>query len=320
MATPMLEVLRERPEAGMITVICREYVSQILERSSHIDRLLVYERRGGVRSASSLLSRERPAGGWEAVFVLPPSFSSALLALVSKGRRRIGFGGWPRSMLLTDAVRPERDRMEHLSDSFVSLVDKVMPGREAGTPLPEVIPPDDWRERLVSLRMPGRYLVLAAGAAYGPAKVWPGRCFAEAARIICEGTEIVPVLTGSDGERETMERILEDTGMRGRNLAGSLEISDLISVLRGASAVLGNDSGPVHISAAMGRPTVAVFGSTSPDWTAPRGARSAFVSAGMECSPCFRRECPEGKPACLTGVKPDEAARVLKGLIREDSQ
>jgi heptosyltransferase-2 len=76
------------------------------------------------------------------------------------------------------------------------------------------------------------------------------------------------------------------------NIAGKVGVGELISVLNGAEVVVGNDSGPVHLSAALGVPTVSIFGSTSPEWTAPRGKRSKVVASEIKCSPCFKRECP----------------------------
>jgi len=100
------------------------------------------------------------------------------------------------------------------------------------------------------------------------------------------------------------------------NLAGELDVADLTAVLRGAGVVVGNDSGPVHIAAAMGVPTVALFGSTSPAWTAPRGPRAAAVSIGVDCSPCFRRECPDGTTRCLGELTPEAVLETVRETIR----
>jgi heptosyltransferase-2 len=100
-----------------------------------------------------------------------------------------------------------------------------------------------------------------------------------------------------------------------RSVAGALGIGELLAVLRGASLVVGNDSGPVHIAAAMGRPTVAIFGSTSPRWTAPRGAAVRIVSRPVDCAPCFRRACPDGDPRCMTGVGVDDVFSAVCDLL-----
>ena len=90
-----------------------------------------------------------------------------------------------------------------------------------------------------------------------------------------------------------------------------------MSVLRGAALVVGNDSGPVHVSAAMGVPTVAVFGSTSPIWTAPRGRAVRVVWSGADCSPCFRKVCPEGDTHCLVDIGAREVYDAAASVMRE---
>ena len=160
------------------------------------------------------------------------------------------------------------------------------------------------------------YIVISPGAEYGRAKVWPAERFARAASLLSTRTGRRIVVVGSSGERGAGDVVL--SGVReGCNLAGKCSIDELLSVLRGASLLVGNDSGPAHIAAAMGRPTVALFGSTSPSWTAPRGRAVDCISAEVECSPCFERECPHGEPRCLLGIDPEEVVRRACSLMGE---
>ena len=158
--------------------------------------------------------------------------------------------------------------------------------------------------------------MFAAGAKYGPAKVWPADSYVGLALRLRDETGLRPVLVGSPDERVCLETISSKTD--GLNLSGKSGVGELMSVLRGADLVVGNDSGPVHVSAAMGVPTVAIFGSTSPVWTSPGGERALTVSSGAVCSPCFRKECPEGDTHCLTDIGIDEVFEASMKLMGEN--
>jgi len=313
MATPLLSVLRESAGGLLVDVGCRAYVSEIFRRHPDVDRMIVYDGRGSWREAARALRRERPPRNWRSCIVLPPSFSSALAACLAGAGRRTGFAADGRSFLLHRVLaRPGRD--EHLSRSFVRLAEAVTERMAGGVPRPVVVPPYDWEDRVARRGLDRPYLVVAAGAAYGSAKRWPVERFAGVARRAA-GRGLQVVVAGAPGERGALEAIARAGG--GRNLAGEIETADFLCVLRGAACVLGNDSGPVHLSAAMGRPTVAVFGSTSPAWTAPRGPRVRVVRADLECSPCFRRRCPDGEPACLAAIPVDEVDEAVAAAIEE---
>lgn len=314
MATPLLSVLRKSAGGLLVDVGCRAYVSEVFRRHPDVDRSIVYDGRGSWREAARTLRRERPPKNWRACIVLPPSFSSALAACLAGARRRTGFAAGGRSFLLHRSLaRPGRD--EHLSRSFVRLAEAATEKTAGGVPRPVVVPPYDWEQRIASHGIDGPYLVVTAGAAYGSAKRWPVERFAEVARRVF-GRGLQVVVAGAPGERDAVEPIARAGS--GRNLAGEIDTADFLCLLRGAACVLGNDSGPVHLSAAMGRPTVAVFGSTSPAWTAPRGARVRVVRAGLDCSPCFRRRCPDGEPACLAAIGVDEVDDAVAAAIEEE--
>jgi heptosyltransferase-2 len=317
MATPFLNVLRGGYADAFITVLCRDYTAPLLERCPFIDRLVVYEMGKGVWAAVGALRRERPDSGWDTAFVLPTSFSSAAIALLSGSPRRVGFGGGVRGILLTDRIVGGGRRTIHLSRTYIGLLSYGVACDSENVPLPSVIPPYDWKDRVELFGIGGRYAVLAAGATYGPAKVWPERRYAEVARMISDRWGLRIVTVGSAGERSGLDSIIQKAGVSGKNMAGECEISELTTLLRGASLVVGNDSGPVHISASMGIPTVAIFGSTSPTWTAPRGPRVKVLYASVECSPCFRRDCPDGSMRCMTEIRCDDVISSAEEIWRE---
>lgn len=316
MATPFLALLRKENPGDFITVLCRDYVSELLRRSTFIDDLITYGRNGGVRRAVLALRDRRPDHGWDTTFLLPASFSSALIAYLGGTSRRIGYRGNGRDWLLTDPVTQADNRKIHLSSEYAALAGRYSGMKEEALPAPCIIPPYDWKERLAGFGLDGSYLVLAAGAAYGPAKVWPSDRFAALAARLKAEKGLRTVTVGSAKEEKYLENIT-GTDDDALNLAGRSGIGDLMSVLRGAELVVGNDSGPVHVSAAMGVPTVSIFGSTSPVWTSPAGPRARTVTSGADCSPCFKKECPEGDTHCLRDISIDEVFDAAVEIMRE---
>ncbi|UCF05964.1 MAG: lipopolysaccharide heptosyltransferase II [bacterium] len=319
MATPFLLTLRRCNPDAVISVLCGDYVSEIFRRSSAVDRLVGVDRRRGLREVYAALRRNRPDDGWEICFILPRSFASALHGWLSGARRRIGYGGEMRSLLLTETLPGAGYRAEHLSTVFLRLLERA-DGQDSGeVPLPVVVPPYEWDGILTRLKLEGEYCVLAPGATYGSAKMWPVACFADLAARLARRSRWRIVLVGTAGERACAGQVIERAGVDGVNMAGRLTMAELLSVVRGARLVVGNDSGPVHLAAAMARPTVAIFGSTSPDWTAPRGDAVRVVSHRIQCSPCFKQECPDGDPRCLVEIGVDEVFDAAVALIPASS-
>lgn len=314
MATPLLAALRARFPEARVTVACRPYVAAIFRGHPCVDALAVYED-AGVRARMRSMRAARPAGGYDVCFVLPPSFAGALVALASGARRRVGYRGEWRAALLTDSLPRRGYRSVHLSTAYGALLARYA-GEPAGeTPLPRVEPPARWRETARRVCGEGPYAVLAAGAVYGSSKVWPAAHFSELARRLAAGLELRSIVVGNAAEREGAERIAVSSGKAAESRAGALSLEELLAVLAGARIVVGNDSGPVHAAAALGTPTVAVFGPTSVDWTAPRGRAVRIVRAAIECAPCFRRECPHGHPECLERVSAHEAYDAVRSVI-----
>jgi heptosyltransferase-2 len=318
MATPFLFALRERMPLARITLLSREYAAELFRRSGAIDRLA--EWRGGLRSRVSAARKAAPAGGFDACFVLAPSFSAALVCLLSGARRRIGYAGEGRRVLLTDPLPAAAYRMGNLSRVYVRLLERYTGREEPDLKFPAIVPDDAWRETAEAAAGREPYFALAPGATYGDSKAWPRDRYAELARLVVKRTGWKAVVVGREEERGDVSALIEAIGGRAANLAGSLSVNGLVSVLRGARLVVGNDSGPVHIAAALAVPTVAVFGPTSVDWTAPRGRAVRIVKGEIPCAPCFKRRCPHGVPECLVKVDPRDVFDAAVSLIEEGSR
>jgi heptosyltransferase-2 len=313
MATPSFKLIKQFGPHVEIDLLCREYVSEVFNRNPNLDRVIDYRKDKGYFSLFSILRKMRPPQGWQACIVMPRSFSSGLAAWVSGAVVRIGYSGEFRGMFLTDSIPAKYYKRQHLSRSYGKLVEVYTKNGTDKMGDALVVPPPEW-ENIVEKKVgDSRYFVLATGASYGSAKIWPYQRYAQLSRKLTDHTSMKAVAIGKDEDRGTANSIIGSSNADGLNLTGKCNLRELVAVLKGAELVIGNDSGPVHISAAMGTRTVTVFGSTNPEWTAPLGKYTTVVRNKVDCSPCFERECPNGSLRCLLGV---EVSDVFEAAIR----
>jgi heptosyltransferase-2 len=156
-----------------------------------------------------------------------------------------------------------------------------------------------------------RIVALCPGAEYGPAKRWPPSYFAEVARALSRSGDTV-LLVGSSKDAPICEDIVRLSGGACRNLCGATTLDQAIDVLAAARLAITNDSGLMHVAAALGTPLIAIYGSSTPEHTPPMSPHATIVKLDMPCSPCFERTCPLGHFNCMMNLKPD---RVLADAL-----
>jgi heptosyltransferase-2 len=279
----------------------------------------------GPRSAWEL-GRAWRRDGVERVWLFPTSLSSRLAGLVSGAGERIGFGPRPGArpeleagLFLTRHVSRGALGSRHLEDEYLDLAGGIAdtPARRNLTLSPGT--EEAARERLAGLSS-GPYAVLSPGARYGPAKRWGVARFAEAARRLSESGNLPTVVVGEESDAPLCRRLAEVLGPGTVDLAGKTNLAELAGVLAGATGVIANDSGTAHLAAALGRPTVVIFGSTEPAWTAPRGKRVAVVREKIRCSPCFRRSCRlDDAYSCLRLVEPETVVASFVAMVGREA-
>ena len=270
------------------------------------------------------LGRRLREHGYNRAIVLPRSLKAALLPWFVRVPVRTGFLGEARYGLIND-VRPlSRETMPKMVTRFVFL--GCSPGTPPGnlvTPSPSLTVDPDNRgaclERL-GLKKDDPVLALMPGAAFGPSKQWPPGHFANLARHYA-GSGWQAWIFGSAVERARAERIIEMAGGGSRvvNLCGRTTLEEAIDLLSLADLAVTNDSGLMHVAAAVSCPLVAVYGGTSPAYAPPMTARSKHLWRGIECSPCRRRTCRYGHYRCLTGISPDQVREAASELQKQPS-
>jgi heptosyltransferase-2 len=317
MAQALYRLLKQRSPSTEIHVVAPPWSLPVLERMPEVTRgieLAVGHGELGLGRRYAL-GRQLRAERYSRAIVLPRSAKAALVPWFARVPRRTGFRGEWRYGLLND-VRTQSASLDQTVKRFVAL------GRERGEPeepLAASLHPRlsvnpanqqklraehglDAREPLVSL-MPG--------AEYGAAKRWPAARFAELARWLAGGGTNVVVL-GSAKERPLGDEIAAGAGhAHVRNLCGRTSLADVIDLAAASDAAVSNDSGLMHVAAASGTPVVAIYGSSSPAFTPPLTASAGVVYLGIECSPCFARECPLGHLRCLTEISVERVEAAL---------
>jgi heptosyltransferase-2 len=289
MAQPLLARLREQDTQARIDVLAPAWVAPVYRRMPEVAGVIETPFAHGALELGERwkLARTLRGLGYDEALVLPNSLKSALLPFFAGIPRRVGYAGEARYGLL-NVVHRRRPGREPMALHFARLA--APPGADIRRPLRDPRLAVDAAAAEATRRrfgVDGPYAALCPGAEYGPAKRWP--YFAELSRRLA-----LPVIAlGGARDREHGE------GIRGRNLAGETSLDEAIDLLAGASLVVSNDSGLMHVAAALGRPQVALFGSSSPKHTPPLSAHAKFLWLGIECSPCYARECPLGHFRCM---------------------
>ena len=268
------------------------------------------------------LGKQLRAQAFDQAIVLPNSFKSALVPFWARAKVRTGWLGESRYGLLNDWRRLDKSAYPLMIQRFAAL------GVPAGATLPAELPfpclqVDSDAQFQVMERLglqTGRpILVVCPGAEFGPAKRWPVEYFAQVAEWHIERGGQVWVL-GSPKESNDAEALRLAVADSARdalfNLAGKTTLLEAVDLMALASVVVSNDSGLMHLAAALGRPVVAVFGSTSSGFTPPLGPDNKIniVSTDEPCRPCFQRKCPLGHLNCLKQLMPDQVVAAIGKL------
>jgi heptosyltransferase-2 len=317
---PMLMRLKERHSDCQIDVLAPAWTAGLLNALPEVNQAIVNPFPHGalnIRGRYELGLQLREAK-YDKAIVLPNSWKSALVPFFAQIPSRTGFIGEMRYGLLNDARKLDKSVLPLMVERFAQLAEA--PLGEIPRPLanPKLsasqVQRDATLQKLnLSLKQP--VAVFCPGAEYGPAKRWPIAYFAETAqRLHQQGFAVW--LIGSNKDREVAENIVALGNPAARNLCGLTDLNDAIALLSMAHLVISNDSGLMHLTAALDRPMLALFGSSSPQFTPPLSAQAEVVQLDIKCSPCFKRNCPLGHFNCMNHLTPDLVWQKIQALLR----
>ena len=328
MAQTLFITLKQQHPGAVIDVLAPAWSLPIIERMPEVRKgidMPLGHGKLGLRERHAL-GKSLRAEGYTHSIALPNSLKSALVPFWAKIKHRIGWRGEMRYGLLNDLRLLNKAKYPLMVERFIAL--GYPP--EAKLPLPLPAPALKVDEQ-AAVRALDRYqlnterpiLALCPGAEFGPSKQWPAGFYAEVARVLCEkGWQVW--LFGSAKDRaitaEINDYLPNNQQQHCHNLAGETTLADAIDLLSLANAVVSNDSGLMHIAAALNRPLVAVYGSTSAEHTPPMNPNSEKLSTSLECQPCFKRECPLGHMNCMNQLTPDRVLAAIERLSDDESK
>jgi heptosyltransferase-2 len=321
MTEPLLRVLAQRGES--LSVAAMPWVAPIYRAMSQVSEVIELPfPRGGLHWAARRNLAQQWRSRYERAYVGPNSWKSALLPWMAGIPVRVGYHGETRFGLLNQRIpNPAKDQRGAMVAHYLALAQieadsSVQPKLDLSLDL--------LKTTLLNFDLKlGAYAVFAPGAEYGSAKRWPAAYFAEMGLR----TGLPVVLLGSAKEAalcdDIAKRINQERPKNARNLAGKTDLSQAMALVASSQAMLSNDSGLMHVAAAMGVPQVAVFGSSSPLHTPPLSDKAvvlwlkneASYQPTLDCAPCFERSCPLGHLRCLNDLTPERVEQAWREVV-----
>ncbi|KAA3626284.1 MAG: lipopolysaccharide heptosyltransferase II [Proteobacteria bacterium] len=309
MAQSLFMSIKARHPDAFVGVLAPAWTEPLLERMPEVDLAIAADFRHGRLGLGERLAKARAlrALRFDQAIILPRSIKSALAPFLARIPRRTSYLGEMRYGLVNDVRPMDQSALPLTVQRFVFLSAPRGATLDGAYPLPRFeidARRVDASLDALGLSRPARpVLALGPGAEYGPAKRWPARHFAALARRAA-GDGYAVWLFGSEKDRDITAAIAGESDADCLDLAGRTRLGQAVDLMSLAAVVVSNDSGLMHVAAALERPLVALFGSSSASFTPPLSPRARVLSLELECSPCFARKCPLGHLRCLVDLEP----------------
>jgi heptosyltransferase-2 len=326
--TPALTCLRKHYPMAKISAMVTPWVQPLLAINPDVDDIIVYDPKGKHRRFGARLSfangiRKK---GFEVAILFPNSFHSALLVYLARIPERIGYNTDSRGLLLTKSIPLNKDiKTRHQVEYYMDIVRGIGMDCPAADLALRLGKTDDklaeqfLRTKGIDLKQP---LIAVHPGAVKPEKRWPAERFAKVARIMADRYGALIILLGSQNELDLLKEIAWFIGTEQSLILGGAELLLVAALIKRCKIFIGNDSGLMHIAAALGVNLVAVFGPGTPATTAPWMDKSRYriVINEMSCRPCRQRfftECkasPQGRPPCLESITVEQVTTAVADL------
>lgn len=315
MAQCLFQLLKQSEPAIQIDVLAPSWTFSLLSRMPEITNAILLPINHGelkIWQRLRMANRLRKAQYTQAI-VLPNSFKSALIPWLAGIPKRTGWLGEYRWGLLNDARHLNKDVYRRMIDQFMALGLSAHSALPKPNPLPRLAINLTSRNELLrrlNLMTDEPILALCPGAAFGSSKRWLPEYYAQTAnQKLLDGWQVW--VFGADSDRPFNEQIMQQTKNQCRNLTGLLNLDETIDLLSLATHVITNDSGLMHIACALDKSVIAIYGSTSPDFTPPLSPKAKVLKLNLPCQPCFQRVCPLKHHRCMKDLSPQQVLEAL---------
>jgi heptosyltransferase-2 len=357
MTLPAIKSIRKYLPEAKISLLVKPWVSEIFENNPYIDEIILYNEKHKGLIGKIRLSRILSKKGFSCAILLQNAFDAAFITFLAGIKERAGYKKDGRGFLLTEAVKvPQKDIYSHQIYYYLNLLKQIGINAEYSDPYIYILLDERLSARNHLKEMKRPIMGINPGAEYGSAKRWFPERFAEVASWFIKDTNGSVVIFGSKKEEDISQRIeylinkqqskeqsisngqQSDTsestptslwkrgaegdfegGSRGiLNLAGKTSLRELISLISECDVFVTNDSGPLHISYAVGTPLVAIFGSTDPELTGPPSNmfdNNIVINHKFSCSPCFKRTCKNDDLRCMYAITSDDVYYGVKRVL-----
>ncbi|WP_232370890.1 lipopolysaccharide heptosyltransferase II [Desulfogranum marinum] len=326
MTTPAVRTIRENFPDSEISILVLPWVSDIFRCSPRVDTIITYDKKGRHQGLAGKwhLARELNAYNFDCAILLQNAFEAALITTLARIPCRGGYTTDARGLLLSHGVRKSAAiHKKHQVHYYQEMVQGL--GLHPGDDALELFIPQSvqqaTREKLLSItngKIETSPLIgFNPGAAYGPAKRWPAQKYADLAGAICSNHEAYIAVFGTAADNEAAQCIKQSVPDPSKILdyTGKTNLIEAMALIEQCNAFVTNDSGLMHVAAALKVPLAAIFGSTDHIATGPFSNNSVIIRKPLPCSPCKQTHCPEKHLRCLREISPDEVLTAVTDLL-----
>lgn len=328
MTQPLLARLKAQYPESNIDVLASAWVAPIYRACSEVNQVIEakFEHKHLQWGLRKKLAQEVSEKKYAACFVLPNSFKSALIPWLANIPLRVGYRGEMRFGLINHALNnPSKVNRPPMVQHYLAL-SQVLNDKSDSTKDDHITPTLNVSQKAAQSVLaklhnnkidPKNIYIMCPGAEYGPTKRWPTKYFADLAlRLINENPNNQIILLGGKSDYALTQEITSQTeqNLRVHNWCGETSLDEAIALIGASKAVISNDSGLMHIAAALKTPQVAIFGSSDPAHTPPLSDKAKVIWLNLPCSPCHKRVCPLGHLNCLNNILPEQVFATLNSL------
>ncbi len=309
MAQSLFMQLKQAQPECVIDVLAPDWSFPLLERMPQVNQPISLPFKHGqfAFSARKQLGLKLKQKGYERAIVLPNSWKSALVPFFAQIPIRSGYLGEMRVGLLNDWRKLDKHKLSMTVQRFINLAAEKNDTQSLKYTTPK-LHIDASQQKSVAekfnINRQQKTLVLCPGAEYGPAKCWPAEHFARVAKQKQAQAWNV-ILMGSGKDQTIAQKINRLSDASCLDLSGKTSLAEAVDVMSLADVVVSNDSGLMHVAAALNKELIAIYGSSDPGFTPPLNAQAKIIDLQLACSPCFKRVCPLGHTRCLTEITPE---------------